>query len=65
MNLHSNALPLTSPYAGRSTREARRVGGCRNDNGAPNSTTAVPTRQRADARCRPPRKGEVSGGGVQ
>jgi hypothetical protein len=64
MNLPSNALLLTSPYAGRSTREARRVGPCRNED-VPEFTTAAPTRQRADARCRPPRKGEVSEGRAQ
>ncbi len=62
---------LTSPNAGRSTREARRVGGCLNEDCTSNSTTATPTRRRADARRRPhaiatnSRKGKVSKGALR
>ena len=54
---------LTSPNAGRSTRAARRAGGNLDEDGAKISAPKAPTRRRADARRRPPRKGEVSAKG--
>ena len=50
---------LTSPNAGRSTRAARQAGGSLDEDGAKISAPKAPTRRRADARRRPPRKGEV------
>src|SRR6185437_7150550 len=52
MDRAERRLSLTAPYAGRSTREAWRVGG-RNEDGVRPPPAAVPRR-------RPPREGEVS-----